>query len=232
MSIPVTDSGFRHGRGVFETVLVVNRTALFQSWHEESMARAADALGLDRSPMFFLDQPPGQNGIWRWFLTESGIETTFDARPDPVPSTYSLSLSPLRMNPSAWDARYKTLSYLTHVQAREEGQTDEVVLLNTRERLASASMANLFWVTTNRIHTPNGAEGCREGVVRRWVLENSGHDVAVGSYAVEALDNADEIFLTNSRIGILPVHQWRGRSLKPGPTTTRLWKKYQENLQT
>lgn len=230
MSIPVTDAGFRHGRGVFETLQVVGGKALFQEWHEESMSAAADALGIDRSPMFFLDQPPGRQGIWRWFLTESGIETHFDARPEPVPEAYSLSLSRLRLNPQGWDARYKTLSYLTHVQAREEAESDEAVLLNTREQLASASMANLFWVQAGRLHTPSGDCGCREGVVRRWVIERSGLDASEGVYPLEFLDKAEEIFLTNSRIGILPVHQWRQRKLRPGPVTTGLWKKYQQLL--
>lgn len=230
MSIPVTDAGFRHGRGVFETLPVVDGRALFQSWHEESMARAADALGIDMGPMFFLDQPPGRNGIWRWFLTESGIETSFDSRPPEVPSSYSLSLSPLRLNPSGWDARYKTLSYLTHLQAREEGDSDEVVMLNTRDQIASAAMANLFWVQAGQLYTPGASCGCREGVVRRWVIEESGLEVTEGEYPIECLDSAEEIFLTNSRIGIQPVHRWRNSTLKNGPVTLRLWKRYQQCL--
>jgi branched-subunit amino acid aminotransferase/4-amino-4-deoxychorismate lyase len=89
-------------------------------------------------------------------------------------------------------------------------------------------MANLFWVSGGRGFTPDPSCGCRKGVVRRWVLEKSGLDITEVSAAVEELNAADEIFLTNSRIGILPVTRWRDQSLKPGSITTRLWKQYQQ----
>ncbi|MEM6601519.1 MAG: aminotransferase class IV, partial [Verrucomicrobiota bacterium] len=224
--IPVTDEGFRYGKGVFETLCVVRGKALFQDWHEEVMMRGAEALGIDRSPMFFIDGPPAGTGIWRWYLTESGIEMLFDSSLPEVPYSYSLSTSSLKVNSASWDARYKTLSYLLHLQARQEADTDEAVLLNQRGELASASMANLFWVRDGILHTPEVEAGCREGVIRRWVLESAGSAVRQGRYPLEELHHADEIFLTNSRIGIQPVHDWEGKALKTGPLTSKLWKAY------
>ena len=226
MSIPVTDEGFRYGKGVFETLAVVRGKALFQDWHEELMMHGAEVLGIDRSPMFFIDEPPAGTGIWRWYLTETGIEMLFDANSPEVPYSYSLSASPLKVNSGSWDARYKTLSYLLHLQARQEAQTDEVVMLNQRGELASASMANLFWVRGGVLHTPEVESGCREGVIRRWVLENSNSAVRQGRFQPVELDAADEIFLTNSRIGIQPVHEWEGKALKTGSITSKLWKEY------
>ncbi len=226
MSIPVTDEGFRYGKGVFETLRVINGRALFQDWHEEVMMRGAEVLGLDRSPMFFIDEPPTGSGIWRWYLTESGIEMLFDASAPEPPASYSLSTSSLKVNSAAWDVRYKTLSYLMHLQARSEAETDEVVLLNQRGELASASMANLFWVRDSILYTPEVDAGCRAGVIRRWVLEHTDHAVRQGRFTPDALTSADEIFLTNSRIGIQPVHAWEGKPLKTGVVTSKLWKAY------
>lgn len=226
MGIPVTDEGFRYGKGVFETLLVVRGRALFQDWHEEVMMRGAQVLGLDCSPMFFIDEPPSGSGIWRWYLTESGIEMLFDANIPNTPPSYSLSTSTFKVNSASWDARYKTLSYLTHIQARQEAETDEVVLLNQRGEVASASMANLFWVRDGVLHTPEVESGCREGVTRRWVLEHAENAVNQGRFKLDDLNHADEIFLTNSRIGILPVHAWEDKPLKTGTITSKLWKAY------
>lgn len=38
----------------------------------------------------------------------------------------------------------------------------------------------------------------------------------------EDLRNADELFLTNARIGIWPLRELDGRALQPGPITRRL----------
>ena len=65
---------------------------------------------------------------------------------------------------------------------------------------------------------------CRAGTVRRWVLERSGQRVEVGCWGLEELSGAEEVFLTNARIGIKPVRSWRGRGLaagKIGPNLSR-----------
>jgi branched-subunit amino acid aminotransferase/4-amino-4-deoxychorismate lyase len=86
-------------------------------------------------------------------------------------------------------------------------------MLNERGEIASASMANLFWVRDGKIRTPARECGCRGGTVRRWVLEKSGRGVEEGRWGKEELDQAEEIFLTNARIGLVPVREWGGRTL-------------------
>jgi branched-subunit amino acid aminotransferase/4-amino-4-deoxychorismate lyase len=86
-------------------------------------------------------------------------------------------------------------------------------MLNERGEIASASMANLFWVKEGKLRTPARECGCRAGTVRRWVLERSGQKVEEGRWRKEELDGAEEIFLTNARIGIQPVVSWNGKKL-------------------
>ncbi|MEM6821226.1 MAG: aminotransferase class IV [Verrucomicrobiota bacterium] len=226
MVIPITDEGFRYGRGVFETLKVVRGNALFQSWHEENLRKAAEALSIDVSPLFFIDEAPKGTGIWRWYLTESGIESTFSTRSETIPESATLNLATMRVNSHSWEARHKTLNYLSRVQAREESSSFEVVMLNEHGEIASASMANVFWVSQGMIHTPGADAGCRRGVIRRWIIEQSGEKVKSGRFPVKSLDEADEIFLTNSRIGILPVTDWDGKVLEVGPIASKLWKSY------
>ena len=86
-------------------------------------------------------------------------------------------------------------------------------MLNEKGEIASASMANLFWVKEGKLKTPSRECGCRAGTVRRWVFERSGQKVEEGRWKKEELDGAEEIFVTNARIGIKPVVSWHGKKL-------------------
>ena len=131
------------------------------------------------------------------------------------PSGYELELATTGVWSTSWEARYKTLSYLSRIQAKREASrpSEERVMLNEKGELASVSMANLFWVKGGVVRTPARECGCRAGTVRRWVLERSGQKVEEGRWRKEELDGADEIFLTNARIGIQPVVSWHGKKL-------------------
>jgi branched-subunit amino acid aminotransferase/4-amino-4-deoxychorismate lyase len=76
------------------------------------------------------------------------------------------------------------------------------------------------------LFTPAKDCGCRAGVIRRWVLEQGGIECREASGTVEDLMAAQEIFLTNSRIGILPVHDFEGFAFHPGEVTEHLRGRY------
>ena len=213
-TLPVSDAGFRHGVGVFETVRVQNGKAPWREWHLESIRESAKVLGLKAEEKEFA-KIPGGDGIWRWFVTETGTRTWWSDGIELPPAAYDLDLAETGVWSTSWEARYKTLSYLNRIQAKREGgkPDEERVMLNERGEIASASMANLFWVRDGKLRTPSRECGCRAGTVRRWVLERSGQRVEEGRWKVEELSGAEEIFLTNARIGIKPVRSWRGKGL-------------------
>lgn len=229
--VPVDDPGFRWGRGVFETLVVRSGQAEWQDWHRESMENAARAMRLNSVTLPSRLSPPSGHGIWRWFLTPAGFYTSWEEEIPPAPDAMSLSLSPFRIFSRSWEARFKTLAYLSRLQAREEGETDEVVLLNERGEVASASMANLFIVCNDgeSIFTPPLESGCRAGVIRRWVMqegikgETHGKSVSEKILFPEDLENAEAIFLTNSRIGICPASGF-GKSAHSDHPTVRFLK--------
>ena len=213
-AVPVSDAGFRHGVGVFETVRVQNGRAPWREWHVESIRESAKVLGL-RVEENELAKIPGGDGIWRWFVTETGTRTWWSEGIENPPAAYDLDLAETGVWSTSWEARYKTLSYLNRIQARQEaGKADEErVMLNEKGEVTSASMANLFWVRDGKLRTPARSCGCRGGTVRRWVVERSGQRVEEGRWKLEELHGAEEIFLTNARIGIKPVRAWKGKML-------------------
>ena len=78
---------------------------------------------------------------------------------------------------------------------------DEAIRLNERGEITSACMANVFWMKYERLYTPSLKTGCLKGTTREFVLENvECSEVAVG---LEALSDADAIFLSSAVIGVV-----------------------------
>lgn len=212
--VPVSDAGFRHGVGVFETVRVKDGQAPWRKWHLASIRESARVLGLEVDEKRLV-QAPAEYGLWRWFVSETGTRTLWSDGIELPPAAFRLALAETGVWSTSWEARYKTLSYLNRVQAARESKAkdEERVMLNEKGEIASASTANLFWVRRGKLRTPARECGCRGGTVRRWVLEKSGQSVEEGRWPPDELDQAEEIFLTNARIGIKPVKEWKGRRL-------------------
>ena len=97
-------------------------------------------------------------------------------------------------------------------QARRRG-FDETLLFNDRAELVSACMANVFLLRDDRLCTPPRSSGARTGVIREWVIKR--RKVEERRLRREDVVNADEIFLTNSWIGVMPVATVEGRPLGP-----------------
>lgn len=215
-------SGFAPWLGVFETLRVENGRAQFVEEHWKSLRAAAKALGLKVGGDFRETgaQLPRQSGRLRWIVEATQSYVMFHPEPLRVKAAFTLAPAPQRVGSRNWDARYKTLSYLTHWQARQSVAADEALLLNEQGQVATGAMSNVFWVRGGKVFTPALDAGCRDGVVRQWVRRSV--KVEEGLFTPEALTQAEEIFLTNSWIGIRPVGKWGRRVLRPGAVTLAL----------
>jgi 4-amino-4-deoxychorismate lyase len=167
---------------------------------------------------------PMASGRWRWIVTAEETRTTFSEEQPPVLQPIALSVSPVRVGSQNWDARFKTLSYLSHAQAGRTVFTPEAILLNEYGHVASASRANIFWRRDNSIYTPAHEAGCRCGVVRSFVLARE--KVNIGHFPLSELLIADEIFLANSMKGIVSVNEVEGRPINTHPIAEKLRRDY------
>jgi 4-amino-4-deoxychorismate lyase len=137
-------------------------------------------------------------------------------------------LSELRLGENPALAGLKHLSRLELVLARrglDAAGVHEALLLSSSGRLVSGSMTNVFLVEGNRLRTPRidvcGVAGVMRHVVLR-AAQRDGLAVEEGALGREDLERAQEVFLTNARVGIWPVRQVDTRTLSPGPMTRRL----------
>jgi branched-subunit amino acid aminotransferase/4-amino-4-deoxychorismate lyase len=108
----------------------------------------------------------------------------------------------------------KTANYWFNCDALGQAhrrKLNETLLFNDRAELVSACCANVFLVRDDRLCTPPRSSGCRSGVIREWVIAR--RKVEERRLRREDVVNAEEIFLTNSWIGVMPVATVEGRPL-------------------
>ena len=122
----------------------------------------------------------------------------------------------------AIDPRVKSLNYLNNALAKLEARrrgADEALILNAAGCVAEASVANVFALRGRELSTPLPTDGALEGITRRSVLEVA---PGLGLRAVERslsradLLGADEVFLTGTGAGIVPVRALDGEPIGAG----------------
>lgn len=133
-------------------------------------------------------------------------------------------------------SRHKTLSRLPYLLARESagsvGAFDSL-LLDEQGLVAETTIANLFLVQGQTVLTPPLAAPILPGITRAVVLElarDEGLTIQEKDFALPALFKAQEIFITNSIIEVLPVVELDTQKIgagRPGPVTRRLQSAYQ-----
>ena len=134
----------------------------------------------------------------------------------------------LRLGENPALAGLKHCNRLEQVLARREW-TDpaivEALLFSSSGKLVSGTMSNVFIVDGSGLRTPRVDLCGVAGVMRRVVLGEALRANIPASESVldmNDLAKAEEVFLTNARIGIWPVRSLDGRALRPGPITRRL----------
>jgi branched-chain amino acid aminotransferase len=134
----------------------------------------------------------------------------------------------------------KTGNYLGNIlalhQAHDQG-ADDAILCNAEGQVAEGSTSNLFLVVDGRVHTPSLASGLLAGITRDLVIRlldtRLGLQVAERAVLVDELTRADEMFLTSSIRGVMPVTKLDGVAVgdgTAGPVTRRVIEVYEAFL--
>jgi 4-amino-4-deoxychorismate lyase len=129
----------------------------------------------------------------------------------------------LRLSQQPVFAGLKHLNRLENVLARAEWDDPgiaEGLLLDAAGRVVGATTANLFVARGGKLLTPRVHRCGIAGVARAWVMRRM--LVEETDLDVHQIESADELFLTNSLRGILPVARLGGREWNIGPMTRRL----------
>ena len=143
-----------------------------------------------------------------------------------------LGLCEGRLGSSTLLAGLKTVNRLEQVLLKaelESRQLAEGVVLNEAGRVMEAVTANLFWRKGEAVFTPELADGGVHGTLRAWVMTELEGRVQQVSAPLEALQGADEAWITNALMGLVPVSSVAGRALSGEHSMTRaLQQRYEQ----
>jgi branched-chain amino acid aminotransferase len=149
------------------------------------------------------------------------------------------TVSARRPAADALDPRVKSLNYLSNVMAKLEARrcgSDEGLILNAAGNVAEAAVANVFAVRGGELRTPPPTDGALEGITRASVMElarGMGRVVREVSIGRTDLLGAEEVFLTGTGVGIVPVRSLDGQRIGggvPGPVTEKLRQSFAEHV--
>ncbi|HUJ19111.1 MAG TPA: branched-chain-amino-acid transaminase [Nitrospirota bacterium] len=141
---------------------------------------------------------------------------------------------PLALNPSI-----KGTNFLNNILAKIESiraGAYEAIMLNWEGYVAEGTISNIFLVKAGVLYTPHLRTGILEGVTRGLLLELAGKESIETREAPilpRDLYEADECFITNTTIEVMPVSTVDGRPVgkgTPGPVTSVLRRAYQDEV--
>ncbi len=134
-------------------------------------------------------------------------------------------------------AAHKTTAHLPRLlglrQARQR-HCIEAIWFTTRNELAEGSISNVFIVRDGALRTPPVDTPVLPGTARAIVLklaEAEGIPREEAALSVDDLLDADEVFLTNAIMQVMPVVRVERQTIgggSAGPTTQRLLNRYRE----
>jgi 4-amino-4-deoxychorismate lyase len=232
------DRGLHYGDGLFETLVARNGRIRFESLHQQRLGSGCQRLRLP-TPQGLWEQagalahqygdallkllvtrgPALQRGYGISGLEQGRPVLFVYPAPDPVnPTVVRVDLLQARLGENPLLAGIKHCNRLEQVLARMELQPGafEGLMGSSSGRLISGTMSNVFLDTEAGLVTPALNLCGVAGVLRAVVLREAaamGIAVRVTDVPLTALDDCRGLFLTNVRLGVLPVTRLGGRTV-------------------
>lgn len=144
-----------------------------------------------------------------------------------------------RNHPECLDPSIKSTNFLNNIFAKMEAKRAgafEGIMLNHSNHVAEGTISNVFIVKRGSVLTPPLLAGILEGVTRDLVIrlaEKGGITVYEEIFTEVQLWRADEVFITNTTMEIMPVTGVDGHIIgggAPGGITARLMAAYKEEV--
>jgi branched-chain amino acid aminotransferase len=263
-SVPATDSGFLYGAGLFETMRSRNGVVFRLDDHLDRLFLSAATLSIvhtyDRPYITdavsrVLQANNLTDARLRLTLT-NGPATDIEERRRPTlliaatefrpyPAEYYKTgvlviLCPFRQNPTDPTCGHKTTSYYPRLLAlnlAHQRRAAEALWFTTDNRLAEGCVSNVFLVKNSVLYTPAVETPVLAGIARKAVCELARQQsielVEKNLHITDVLE-ADEIFLTNVIMTVLPVVNVEKHTVgdgEVGPVTKKMRQSFLETVE-
>ena len=223
MRLPLDDNGIY--KAVNDTL---NENGLKDAYVRVSVSRGPGEIGLDPElcpePTFviiakpFVDYPPEMH--------EKGVKVSV--------------VKTRRNHPECLDPAIKSTNFLNNIFAKIEAKAAgafEGIMLNHSGFVAEGTISNVFMVKDGAVLTPPLIAGILEGVTRDLIIrlaESAGVEVFEEPFTETQMWHADEVFITNTTMEVMPVTDVDGHKVKdglPGEITRRLKDAYSSEVE-
>ena len=239
------DRGYRYGDGLFETMKMINGAVPLLDLHFDRLFQGLKLLQFELPGLFTRDKLAGDiaaickknacDASARVRLSISrGNGGLYDAdrKLNYLIECWPLNESFNHLNENGlvigvYDgarkncdtfSNLKSANFLPYSMAAiyaKDNQLNDCLVLNTHDQICDSTIANLFWIKDDILFTPPLTEGCVDGVMRKYLLNElakNGMKVQQEPVSPTDLEPADEIFLTNAITGLRWVKNFRDHS--------------------
>ena len=236
------DDGFSFGLGLFETILLYKGKAVF---FDEHLARINQSIvdltlnieKLKKEEIYqYLESNKSEleYEVLKIVLTEKNrlfIKRAYTYTEEDYQKAFSLNISKVQWNESSIFTFHKTLNYADNISEKKKSKKlgyDEPIFLNSRGLVTEGATSNIFLIIDNKIYTPKISSGLLNGIIRQYIISN--YPVIEIDIDLEFLNKADEVFLTNSLFGIMPVSSLDNKKLKSQKISREILSKYLDQI--
>lgn len=221
------------GFGLFETLLITEIGPLFVNLHWQRMNNGASLLGLPlpdkhewvKLVQKFIDEKPipfpyALRVTLSGGSPQTGLDSQILFHQRTLPYTHAQYTLGIRLHLLSYPRNersplvsIKSTNYLENILAKEEAffkGAEEGLWLNTKGYLSEGTMSNLFFIKDETLFTPALASGCLPGTRRQLILDVAQSlqiPTCQDLFPFSDLLLADEIFMTNALMGMMPVRQ-------------------------
>lgn len=238
--LPVTSEAFLFGYAVFETIRTYNKKVFRLDDHLGRLYVSADVIGLKPKWSFkqtykavveILKESKNKEEKIRVILTKDDLLIMMEKLQEKPKSFYEKGVKLVSYIGRRNMPRAKVLAdcflYVARKYAVSCGAFDAVLVDPKKYYVRECSYANIFWVDGGEIFTTN--KNILFGITRDTVAEMT--NCRFDGIKLKSLLNADEVFITQTTSGILPVVEIDGQKIgngKPGAVTKKVMKDFKK----
>jgi len=253
------DRGYQYGDGLFETIKVADGVPQYWDQHISRLVTGCDRLNIARPDISVLQNEArtlcknSKEGVLKIIITrgsggrgyaiENDMTTTRVLAMFPLPVhsqdcwktgvTVRVCQTRLGLNPAL--AGIKHLNRLEQVLARSEWNDPNIqegLMMDVDDKIIEGTMSNVFCVTDKQLLTPSLTRCGINGIIREQVIRiarQKGMAVKETDMTFDQICGAQEIFLTNSIIGVWPVRNLDGHEYETGPVAYQMSEQVKNN---
>ena len=220
---PLSD-GAMYGYGLFETIKVKNKKPIFLQSHLDRLRTGLNKLGIislysDKKIKEFVKKLINKNlfdGALKIVIIKKKNISDLIILMQKSKYNYQMykkgfnvKVSDVLRNSTSKLVKFKTINYLENIFELKNAKKDgfnEVIFFNEKGFLAEGSISNIFVVKDDKIYTPSLSNGLLNGIIRQKIINFSSINILKANISKKFVSNADEIFLTNSLMEVMPVY--------------------------